>query len=88
MLKTGTEYAEIGQDYYEQKYQTRIIKNLTNSAKSLGYELIKAQSEEMALFRSILRNFLICITIKVTAPCPYTIHQFKNYSIAQLINLS
>lgn len=42
MLKKGTEYVETGQDYYETQYRDRIIKNLNNRAKMLGFKLIEA----------------------------------------------
>jgi len=40
MLKYGTEYVDQGQDYYEEKYRERIIKNLRKKAKSLGFEML------------------------------------------------
>jgi transposase len=40
MIKHGVEYNEIGQDYYETKYQERLIKNLSFRAKSLGFKLV------------------------------------------------
>ena len=46
MLKNGTEYIEIGQDYYEKQYQDRVLKNLNNRAKSLGFELVKIHQTE------------------------------------------
>lgn len=49
MLKNGTEYIESGQDYYEEQYKDRILKNLRNKAKSLGFELISVQNVELAL---------------------------------------
>jgi transposase len=41
MLKHGVEYNEIGQDYYEQQYRDRIIRNLTTRASSLGFTLVE-----------------------------------------------
>lgn len=41
MLKNGVEYIESGQEYYEQQYQERVIKNLSLRAKKMGYALIK-----------------------------------------------
>jgi transposase len=41
MLKHGREYNEIGQDYYEQQYHDRIIRNLTKRANSLGFVLVE-----------------------------------------------
>jgi len=49
MLKNGTEYIESGQDYYEEQYKDRIVKNLRNKAKSLGFELVSVQNVESAL---------------------------------------
>ena len=40
MLKNGTSYVDVGQDYYEERYQARVIKNLKRKAKHLGFELI------------------------------------------------
>ena len=40
MLKYREEYHDPGQDYYEQQYQDRIIKNLKRKAKQFGYELV------------------------------------------------
>lgn len=42
MLKNGVEYIETGQDYYEKQYRDRIIKNLSQRAKSLGFNLVEA----------------------------------------------
>ncbi len=49
MLKNGTEYKDIGQDYYEQRYQKRLVENLKRRAKQFGYELnyIKEQQPVM-----------------------------------------
>ena len=40
MLKHGSEYVDPGQDYYEEKYRERIIKNLHKKAKNLGYKMV------------------------------------------------
>jgi transposase len=42
MLKYRDEYIDPGQDYYQQQYQARVIKNLQRKAKELGMELIPA----------------------------------------------
>lgn len=42
MLKNGTEYTDIGQEYYEQNYKSRVLKNLKKRAQQLGYELVEA----------------------------------------------
>ena len=41
MIKFGTAYVDRGQDYYERRYQTRVLSNLTRRAQELGYNLIK-----------------------------------------------
>ncbi len=40
MLKNGTEYVDQGQDYYEQQYRKRVMKNLKKRAASLGFDLV------------------------------------------------
>lgn len=39
MIKNHVEYNEVGQDYYENQYRERLIKNLSFRAKNLGFEL-------------------------------------------------
>lgn len=39
MWTTGEPYKDPGVDYYEQKYQERIIRNMKKRAKSLGFEI-------------------------------------------------
>lgn len=39
MLTRGTEYVDQGQDYYEQRYRTRVLANLSKKAASLGFQL-------------------------------------------------
>ena len=41
---TGVVYQDLGTDYYQQKYQERMVKNLEKKALSLGFELV-AKSE-------------------------------------------
>lgn len=41
MIKFGAEYTDAGQEYYEQHYKSRVIKNLKKRAQELGYELIE-----------------------------------------------
>jgi hypothetical protein len=41
MLKHGTEYTDLGQDYYEQQYKSRAIKNLKSRARQLGFDLVE-----------------------------------------------
>ncbi len=40
LLKYGAKYIDPGQNYYEEQYRDRIIKNLHKKAKSLGYEMV------------------------------------------------
>jgi transposase len=42
MLKYRVDYVDPGQDYYEQKYRERIIKNLQRKAQALGMQLVSA----------------------------------------------
>jgi hypothetical protein len=37
---TGEAYADKGEDYYEQKYQERVVNNLKKRAHELGFELV------------------------------------------------
>lgn len=39
MLATGEDYRELGENYYEQHYQDRVLKNLKKRAKEMGYAL-------------------------------------------------
>lgn len=41
MLKHGTEYVELGQDYYEKRYRQRVLNNLKQNAKKFGYQLVQ-----------------------------------------------
>ena len=45
MLKNGTSYADLGQDYYEERYQSRVVQNLKRKAKQLGFELVAVQGQ-------------------------------------------
>jgi transposase len=42
MMKHGKEYTDVGQDYYEQQYKSRAIKNIKTRARQLGFELVEA----------------------------------------------
>jgi hypothetical protein len=48
MLRFGTEYVDTGQDYYEQRYQSRVLAHLTRRAQQLGYQLIKNETVSVA----------------------------------------
>jgi transposase len=43
-LRYGTEYADPGADYYEERYKERVRKNLQRRAAALGLRLIEAES--------------------------------------------
>jgi hypothetical protein len=42
MLTKGEGYVDQGQAYYEEKYRERVLKNLSNRAEVLGFQLIPA----------------------------------------------
>lgn len=46
MLKNGQEYFEIGQNYYEQQYRKRLVRNLNARAKELGFVLVEAPIQQ------------------------------------------
>jgi len=49
MLKYGTEYTDLGQEYYEQRYKDRVIATLKRKAKNLGYKLITIKEHEQII---------------------------------------
>jgi hypothetical protein len=44
MLKDKVEYVDLGEDYYNEKYKSRLIHNLKEKAKSLGFQLVPTAS--------------------------------------------
>jgi transposase len=44
MLANGTNYWEVGENYYEQQYQARVVANLTRRAEEFGFVLVPAKS--------------------------------------------
>ena len=48
MLKHGTEYVDQGQQYYEDRYQQRVLSNLSRRAQALGYRLIQEKEASAA----------------------------------------
>lgn len=44
MLKHGTEYVDVGQDYYEKRYRQRAIQGLKRRAMALGFELTEVSA--------------------------------------------
>jgi transposase len=49
MLKYGTEYNDLGHEYYEKRYKERVIANLKRKAKNLGYNLISIKEHEQTI---------------------------------------
>jgi transposase len=45
MLTKGTEYVDEGQDYYEQRYQQRVVHSLSLRAEKLGFQLVPIPQE-------------------------------------------
>ncbi len=45
MLKYGSAYVDAGQDYYERQYKERVVRNLKQRAKALGFELVPSAEE-------------------------------------------
>ena len=43
MIVEEKEYREVGENYYEQQYQVRVLGNLTKRAKEMGYVLMPAK---------------------------------------------
>ena len=40
LLKNGSQYEDLGQDYYEQQYKDRVMKNLKKKAEDMGFILV------------------------------------------------
>lgn len=49
MLKNGTKYKDMGQDYYETRYKQRTIDNLKRRAKQFGYELTLTEEKQLVM---------------------------------------
>lgn len=47
MLKYGEDYVDKGQEYYEKQHQKRVLKNLNNRAKQLGFQLLNTNTGEV-----------------------------------------
>ena len=43
MLTHGTAYVDVGQEYYEERYRSRVVQNLKRKAQELGFELVTIQ---------------------------------------------
>jgi hypothetical protein len=40
MLKNGTAFVDVGLEYYEERYRTRVVQNLKRKTQDLGFELV------------------------------------------------
>lgn len=49
MLKTRTEYKDLGADYYQNRYKERMIINLKRKAKAFGLELVNSKQDQMVM---------------------------------------
>jgi transposase len=47
LLTKGTEYADQGQDYYEERYQQRVLNHLNRKATAMGYRLTPIEVTSM-----------------------------------------
>lgn len=47
MLRYGVGYKEAGQDYYEQQYRDRMVKNLKKRAEEFGFSLVETTQIEL-----------------------------------------
>ncbi|OGR08018.1 MAG: hypothetical protein A2511_06220 [Deltaproteobacteria bacterium RIFOXYD12_FULL_50_9] len=47
MLKHGTAYIDAGQEYYEERYRTRVVQNLKRKAQELGFALVEVASPQL-----------------------------------------
>jgi hypothetical protein len=43
MLTHGTSYVDAGQEYYEERYRSRVVQNLKRKAHEMGFELVSMQ---------------------------------------------
>jgi transposase len=49
MLTKGTAYVDAGQEYYEERYRSRVLHNLKRKAQEMGFELVAMQKEAVVL---------------------------------------
>lgn len=42
-LKYGTDYVEKGENYYEENYRARVLKNISRRAREMGYRLVEEE---------------------------------------------
>lgn len=45
MLKNGTDFVDVGQEQYEERYRSRVLQNLKRKAQELGYQLVSVEQE-------------------------------------------
>ena len=48
MLKNGSEYVDRGQEYYEEQYRDRVVKNMRKRAEDMGYKLVKIETAPLS----------------------------------------
>jgi hypothetical protein len=44
MLTRGEEYTDQGQDYYEERYRERVLRQLTQRAEKMGMKLVASEN--------------------------------------------
>lgn len=49
MLKHGTAYEDLGQDYYETRYKQRVLQNLKRRAKQFGCQLVFIKEQQTVM---------------------------------------
>jgi transposase len=49
MLKTRTEYKDLGVDYYQNRYKERMLRNLKRKAKEFGLELVDSNRNQSVI---------------------------------------
>lgn len=47
VLRFGNDYVDQGQDYYERRYQRRVLSALTRRADELSYKLVKTDASSL-----------------------------------------
>ena len=50
MLTKGEEYTDQGQDYYEERYRERMLRNLTQRAQKMGMKLVALEQSVESTF--------------------------------------
>lgn len=48
LLSNGGEYVDQGEDYYEQRYRARLVRNMKRKAKVFGFELVKIGDPQLS----------------------------------------